>query len=152
MITANAVIKTTLQSIAASWKTDAAVDRTDPGAALLQVSLLHAKYLHLMVTAKEMARSESIKYFRMKRVKWEYYTGKLDQATLTKYGWEPFLYVLKSDTSIYMDSDVDLLKQKDLVSAADDSTDLCEKILKELNNRTWQLRSFIDYEKFLQGN
>ena len=29
--------------------------------------------------------------------------------------------------------------------------DVCNAILKELNNRTWELRSFIDWEKFIQG-
>jgi hypothetical protein len=29
--------------------------------------------------------------------------------------------------------------------------DVCNAILKELNSRTFQLRSFIDWEKFIQG-
>jgi hypothetical protein len=29
--------------------------------------------------------------------------------------------------------------------------EVCNAILKELNNRTWELRSFIDWEKFIQG-
>ena len=29
--------------------------------------------------------------------------------------------------------------------------EVCQAILKELNNRTWELRSFIDWEKFIQG-
>jgi len=29
--------------------------------------------------------------------------------------------------------------------------EVCQAIIKELNNRTWELRSFIDWEKFIQG-
>jgi len=28
---------------------------------------------------------------------------------------------------------------------------VCQSILKELNNRAWELKSFIDWEKFIQG-
>jgi hypothetical protein len=34
----------------------------------------------------------------------------------------------------------------------DEIVDLCERILKELNSRTYQIRGFIEYEKFINGN
>jgi hypothetical protein len=33
----------------------------------------------------------------------------------------------------------------------DEIVDVCQSILKELNNRAWELKSFIDWEKFIQG-
>jgi hypothetical protein len=33
----------------------------------------------------------------------------------------------------------------------EEMVDSCNAILKELNNRTWQLRDFIAWERFIQG-
>jgi len=87
----------------------------------------------------------------MKRLKWEYYTGKLDDDELKKYGWEPFPYILKSDLTTYLDSDDDLNKLQANKIMHDEIVDLCYSILKELNSRTFQLRDFISWEKFIQG-
>jgi hypothetical protein len=46
----------------------------------------------------------------MKKLKWEYYTGKLDKDQLEKYNWQPFPFVLKSDITTYLESDEDINK------------------------------------------
>ena len=81
----------------------------------------------------------------------EYYTGKMDQETLEKYNLEPFEYILKSDISLYMDSDERLNKYKVKKAIYEEVISICNAILKELNSRTFQLRSYIDYEKFING-
>jgi hypothetical protein len=87
----------------------------------------------------------------MKKLKWEYYTGKMDDDDLKKYGWEPFQFVLKADITTYMDADEDLNKYKAQKMMHDEIVEVCTSIIKELNGRTFQLRSFIDWEKFIQG-
>lgn len=133
------------------WKKDAEIDRTEPGRALLEVPKLHSKYLAILSRHRLMAKDAEFKYNKMKRLKWEYYTGKLDEDTLRKYGWEPFPFVLKSDITTYMDSDDDIRKYLAQKMLHEEVIELCTAILKELNNRTWELRSFIDWEKFIQG-
>jgi hypothetical protein len=87
----------------------------------------------------------------MKKLKWEYYTGKLDDDDLKKYGWTPFPFVLKSDISTYMESDEDLNKYTAQKIMHDEIVEVCTSILKELNSRTFQLRDFIAWERFIQG-
>lgn len=133
------------------WRKDAEIDRTEPGKALLDIPKLHSKYLNILSRHRLLVKEAEFKYNKMKKVKWEYYTGKMDDATLKHYGWEPFPFILKSDITTYLDSDEDLNKFLANKAMHEEIVDVCNAILKELNSRTFQLRDFISWERFIQG-
>lgn len=140
-----------LDDLLAMWAKDAEIDRTEPGKALLDIPKLHSKYLNILSSHRLLIKDAEFKYNRMKKVKWEYYTGKMDDDALKKYGWEPFPFVLKSDITTYLEADEDLNKYLAQKRMHEEIVEVCQSIMKELNNRTWELRSFIDWEKFIQG-
>jgi hypothetical protein len=140
-----------LEDLLEEWRKDSDIDRTEPGKALLNIPKLHSKYLNILSKHRLLAKEAEFKYNKWKKLKWEYYTGKLDDDDLQKYGWKPFPFVLKTDITTYLDSDEDLNKYLAAKVVHDEIVDLCGAILKELNSRTYQLRSFIDWEKFIQG-
>lgn len=133
------------------WRKDSVIDRLEPGKALLDIPKLHSKYLNILSRHRLLSKESEFKLNKMRKLKWEYYTGKLDEDDLKKYGWEPFPYVLKSELSTYLESDDDINKHLAIKAMHDEIVDLCLSILKELNSRTWELKSFIDWEKFVQG-
>jgi hypothetical protein len=134
------------------WRKDSEIDRTEPGKALLDIPKLHSKYLAILSRHRLLSKDAEFKFNKMKRLKWEYYTGKLDEDTLKKHGWEPFPYTLKSDLTTYLESDDDIRKFLASKAIHDEMVDICTAILKELNSRTFQLRDFIAWERFIQGN
>jgi hypothetical protein len=140
-----------LNEVLAMWTKDADMDRTEPGKELLNIPKLHSKYLQILSTHRLLAKEAEFKYAKMRKLKWEYYTGKLDEDTLQKYGWEPFQFTLKSDLSTYLEADEDLNKYLASKTLHEEIVDVCQFILKELNSRTYQLRDFISWEKFIQG-
>jgi len=140
-----------LEDLLEEWRKDSEIDRTEPGKALLDIPKLHSKYLNILSQHRLYAKQAQFKYNKMKKLKWEYYTGKLDEDDLEKYGWEPFPYVLKSDISTYLDGDEDLNKCLASKAMHDEIVDICTAVLKELNSRTFQLRDFISWERFIQG-
>ena len=79
------------------WAKDSVIDRTEPGKELTNIPQLHSKYLNILSRHRLLAKEAELKYNRLKPIKWEYYTGKLDDDTLRQYGWEPFPFVLKSE-------------------------------------------------------
>jgi len=133
------------------WAKDSEIDRTEPGKALLDIPKLHSKYLNILSNHRLLIRDCEFKYNRMKKIKWEYYTGKLDENDLKKHGWEPFPYVLKSDITTYMEADEDMNRYLAQKRLHEEIVEVCNSILKELNSRTYQLRGFIEYEKFING-
>jgi hypothetical protein len=140
-----------LDELLEEWRKDADIDRTEPGKALLDIPKLHSKYLNILSRHRLLSKEAEFKYNKMKKLKWEYYTGKLDDDDLKNYAWDPFPYVLKSDLSTYMESDEDLNKYSAQKIMHDEIVEVCTAILKELNSRTFQLRDFIAWERFIQG-
>lgn len=143
--------QTELNSILDMWKKDSRINTTEPGRELLNIPILHGKYLTILSNHKILLKKLEIEYAKLKRIKWEYYSGKMDVDTLKKYGWDQFPFVLKSDISTYMESDNDLTKITEIKIIYEEIVDVCTSIMKELNSRTYQLKAFIDYEKFIQG-
>jgi hypothetical protein len=87
----------------------------------------------------------------MRKIKWEYFTGKLSQEELSEHGWEPFQFALKSDINTYLESDKDLIKLLEKKIYHEEVVSILESIMSELKSRTFQLRDFISWEKFVGG-
>lgn len=140
-----------IEDVLSMWEEDSKIDSTEPGHALLDIPKLHAKYLRILSEHKRSLKVAEFRFNTLKKLKYEYYTGKLDEETLRKKGWEPFPYILKSEISNYYESDEDLNALNMKKAFHTEVIDVCTAILKELNSRTYQLKAYIDYEKFIQG-
>jgi hypothetical protein len=144
----------TLEQIIKLWDEDCNIDMTEPGKELLKIPVLHNKYLKILVKHRLANKKINFEYSKLKRIKEEYYTGSLSQEELEEYGWEPFLLNLKTKQGIerYIDSDKDLIRLLEKKMHHDESISVCESILQELKSRTYQLRDYISWEKFIGGN
>jgi intein-encoded DNA endonuclease-like protein len=140
-----------IEELLEMWRKDSDIDRTEPGKALLDIPKLHSKYLNILSRHRLLAKESDFKLNKMRILKWEYYTGKLDEEQLKQYGWEPFPYVLKTEVNNYIEADDDINKRMAIKVMHEEIVDVCSAILKELNSRTFQLRDFIAWERFIQG-
>jgi hypothetical protein len=141
----------TLEHVLKNWETDTDIDQTEPGKELLKIPKLHNKYLAILTKHKIASKKAQFDYLRMRKIKWEYYTGKMSQEELQSYGWEPFQFTLKSDITTYLEADGDLIKLLEKKVYHEETISVLESILNELKQRTWQLRDFISWEKFIGG-
>jgi hypothetical protein len=142
----------TLEQILNKWEKDAVMDQTEPSKELLRVPILHQAYLKILTQHRIAAKKAHFDYLRMRKVKWEYYTGKLSQEELDEYGWEPFQFALKSDINTYLEADKDLIKLLEKKVYHEETVSVVESIMNELKQRTWQLKEFINWEKFVSGS
>tara|TARA_E500000178_G_scaffold226618_1_gene223464 strand:+ start:427 stop:855 length:429 start_codon:yes stop_codon:yes gene_type:complete len=115
----------------------------------LKTPQLHNKYLkHYNNFKLLMTRAES-DYKILKRVKWEYYTGK---ASPEVYKQKPFnLKIMKSDLDKYLDSDEDLIKSKQKIEYLETVVNYLDRTLKIISGRDWQIRNSIEWRKFTSG-
>ena len=143
-----------LEDIIKNWDNDCIIDSTEPGKELLKIPTLHNKYLKFLVKHKLAVKRINFEYSRLRRVKEEYYNGSLSQEELGEYGWEPFLLNIKTKMGIekYIESDKDLVKILEKKIHHDEAVAVCESILQELKSRTFQLRDYISWERFIGGN
>lgn len=142
-----------LEDIMKNWDADSVIDSTEPGKELLKIPTLHNKYLKILVKHKLAVKRLNFEYSRLRKVKEEYYSGSLTQEELEENGWEPFLLNVKTKMGIerYLESDKDLIKVLEKKIYHDESVSVCESILQELKSRTFQLRDYISWERFIGG-
>jgi hypothetical protein len=142
-----------IDDLAEMWITDAEVDKSEPGDELIRIPKLHAKYMRILTHHALVVKKLQSDYNTRRRIKWEYYNGDLNNPDdLEKYKLPPMeKKVLRTDINTYLDSDKelnDILLRKML---HEEIVDFCKAVVKELNNRTFQLRSVIDWAKFTSG-
>ena len=142
----------TIEQILQLWKSDAEVDRTEPGNEIIKIPQLHSKYLNILIKHKMAAKRAHFDYLRMKQLRWTYYSGKMSQEELEEHGWEPFKYTLKSDIGTYIEADNNLIKLLEKKMYHDEAVSALELIMGELKQRNWEIRTFVDWEKFIGGN
>lgn len=140
-----------LEEILQNWEQDTKIDITQISRELVKIPLLHSKYLTVLSRHRQLSKKAYSDFISLKKIKWEWITGKLSRDELKDLGWEQFPFVLKSDTSLYLESDKDLIKLQDKKVYHDEIMEVCKDILGELKSRTYQLRAYIDNEKFLNG-
>lgn len=140
-----------LEQILSNWEKDANIDETEPSREIIRVPILHSKYLTNLTKHRIAVKKLTFDLYRMRKIKWEYYSGKMSEEDLQEHGWEPFRYTLKSDISTYLEADSDIIKIQEKKAYHEEVVEVCVAIIKELANRTWQLREHMTHERFIQG-
>ena len=128
---------------------DLKIDDTELDLESIRTPQLHNKYLKHYTKYSLQYKKARDGYKELYKEKWEYYTGKASPDT---YREKPFdIKVLKSDVGIYLDADKDLQEvgQKEAYLAA--VVTYLEKVLREINNRNWNIRNAIEWKKFIHG-
>jgi hypothetical protein len=114
---------------------------------------IHNKYLNILHDESIMLHKQMIEHKELKRLKWEYYLGKLDQETLKHKGWVPFgLKILRTDLDVYLESDADLLKLESRIFHIKEKVKYIESILQSIGRRGWDIKSSIEWKKFMSGS
>lgn len=134
------------------WEKDSEIDRTELGKESLRIPQLHSKYLKEFYLAKSLHAKLTADYKAMYKLKHQYYQGILSKEELEQHGWDPQpLKILKSDISVYMDSDIDLQSIQTKIQLTEDKIEFIENIIRTLNNRGYLLKNAIEWEKFKMG-
>lgn len=128
---------------------DLKIDDTELDLESIRTPQIHNKYLKYFTQQSLQYKKLQDDYKVMYRMKWEYYTGKANPEV---YKEQPFdLKVLKADVGIYLDSDGELQQLSQRMAYTKQIIEYLERILKEINNRNWNIRNTIEWKKFLHG-
>tara|TARA_R100000951_G_C2577378_1_gene160759 strand:- start:206 stop:640 length:435 start_codon:yes stop_codon:yes gene_type:complete len=141
-----------LTELRAMVSEDMVMDDTELDIESLRTPQLHNKYLNMYHDERLRLTQKDEELKSLIRSKWEYYTGKMDSETLATLGWEPFqLNILKADIDKYLDSDKELSILRMEISFIKEKVSYLESIVKIMNNRQWNIRSAIEWRKFING-
>ena len=110
---------------------------------------LHNQFMKHLTKFKLMLSRADSELHIVKRTKWEYYTGKSDPSI---YIEKPFnLKILRQDVDKYIDSDEEVIKAKQKVDYLNTVVDFLDRTVRQISNRTFNIKNAIDWKKFISG-
>ena len=138
-----------LETLQKQVDVDLKIDDTELDLESIRTPQLHNKYLKLFTKYSLQLKKVKDDYDGLYKEKWEYYTGKASPDT---YREKPFdIKVLKSDVYIYLNADEELQKLGQRIEYLKIVVVYLERVLREINNRNWNIRNTIEWKKFLHG-
>ena len=138
-----------LDEIQSLWDGDSQLDVDNLHTESTNVPALHAKYYRILNKIILLKKMEENKFKVLKKEKWQYYTGKADPQI---YVEKPFDHkVLRQDVDKYMDADEDLIKLNSKIDYYQVMLSYLDSILKTINNRTFQIKNAVEWQKFIRG-
>ena len=132
------------------WSKDAQIDQDNLHDEAAKIPSLHAKYFDLYNNIK-LLRERSITVDNKIRLeRWNYYSGKSDPEV---YQAEPFPYKVRDKESVrrYMDADEKVQQSTLKIKYYDVMLTYLEDIIKQVGNRSYQLKNIIDWHNFRSG-
>ena len=78
------------------------------------------------------------------------HTGKADPEEYQNENFD--LKVLRQDVDKFLDADDSIIKQRQKIEYLKQICKFCEDTLKQINNRTFQIKNAIEWKKFTEGS
>ena len=139
-----------LEKIQSMWQEDCKIDIDNMHEESIKVPQLHSKY-HEILNNLILLRTKAQKIQKSVRHKrYEYYSGKADPEVYEK---EPFPKKVRDKDALirYMDADDRVSDANLKVEYYDVMINYTESILKQISNRTYQIKNSIEWHKFQAG-
>ena len=139
-----------LETIQGMWGNDSNLNQDELDTESLKVPQLHAKYYELYNTILLLRKKAEQQYSGILLDRRKFYMGKAETQV---YIEEPFPYKVrdKEDLKLYLDVDEKLSKVKLKIDYYDTMLRYLEEILKQISNRTYQIKNAIEWRRFTAG-
>ena len=139
-----------LEKIQEMWQKDSVIDPDNLHDESLKIPQLHCKYYTLYNTITLLREKAKDSYNKTRLERYNYYTGK---APAEVYIEEPFPYKVREKVAIQRHIEADeKLNAIDLkVKYYDVMLKFLEEIIRNVSNRTFQIKNAIEWNKFQSG-
>lgn len=139
-----------LDEIQDMWKKDSVIDPDNLHDESLKIPQLHAKYYTLYNTITLLREKARETYNKVKLERYNYYSGK---APAEVYDQEPFPYKVRDKEALqrHLDADERLNKIDLKIRYYDIMLKFLEEIIKNVSNRTFQIKNAIEWNRFQAG-
>ena len=145
----------TLDEIKAEWKKDVEIDDIELDKSSLDVPKLHAKYSELLTNNIISLKNLQFKYQILRKDKWLWFNGKLDDDRIKELGWnpDPFdgLKIMKNDMNVFFDADPDLQRIRAQIEYLTEVVDFIKRCMDNITWRHQTIKNTIEWRKFMAG-
>jgi len=139
-----------LEVIQEMWQKDSGVNQDELDTESLKIPQLHAKYYELYNTILLLRKQAEQQHSSILLERRKFYMGKAETQV---YIDEPFPYKVrdKEDLKLYLEADEKISKIRLKIDYYDTMLRYLEEILKQISNRTYQIKNAIEWRRFTAG-
>ena len=140
------------------WNEDSHVDfqfknkqySADLAQLALDIPFQHNKYLNHYTDISQLKTSLEFQFRKLVRDKREYYGGESDAKV---YAEKPFGSRISTQDKmkVYVESDDDIINLEAKIKYLDQMLYWLDQVMKQISNRGFQIKSAIEWEKFING-
>ena len=132
------------------WEKDSKIDRDNLHEESLNIPMLHAKYHDLYNNLILLRKKAEQQRKNVRHERYEYFSGKSDPEV---YAENPFPKKIRDKDTMqkYMDADNKLSNVSLKIDYYDTMLVYLESILKQITNRTYQIKNAIEFMRFSSG-
>ncbi len=140
------------------WAEDSHVDfqfknkqySADLAQVALDIPFIHNKYLNHYTDISQIKTSLEFEIRKLVKEKREYYGGEADAKI---YAEKPFGNSIKTSEKmkVYLESDDEIINLEAKIKFLDQMLYWLDQVMKQISNRGFQVKSAIEWEKFING-
>jgi hypothetical protein len=142
-----------IEQLQDEWDKDCSINDNFLGEQATATPKLHAKYLRLLVGVKLKHTKLSSDHNQLRKNKFRYYRGELSRDELNELGWVQWQGIkpLKNEMDEFLQGDSDLNTMRVKIEYLETMIYLLESILSQIKARDWQIKTHVEWKKFLAG-
>ena len=139
-----------LEKIQEMWQKDSVIDPDNLHDESLKIPQLHSKYYTLYNTITLLREKARTQHTKIKLERNNYYTGMAPEEVYIK---EPFPYKVREKDAIqrHLEADEKLTNIDLKIRYYDTELKFLEEIIKNVSNRTFQIKNAIEWNRFQAG-
>lgn len=139
-----------LETIQRMWSEDSKIDPDNLHTESLNIPVLHAKYFDLYNNLNLLRKKAEQQRKNIRHERYEYYSGKSDPQV---YVDNPFPKKIRDKDTMqkYLDADEKLSGLSLKIEYYETMMKYLEEILKQVTNRTYQIKNAIEFMRFSSG-
>ena len=132
------------------WKKDSVIDGDLYCEESTKIPQLHMKYMEFHNTFSLMKKEKELDMKRLIKEKWLYYKGKAPSSVYKEIPFD-FKLTTKEEINMFIESDDDIMKLQYRIDYIEQTLLYLDSVLRMINNRNFQIKNAIDWEKFKNG-
>ena len=140
----------TLDKIQEMWEKDAKIDTDNLHTESLNIPVLHSKYYEIYNNIYLLRKKAEQQRKNIRHERYEYFSGKADPEV---YVENPFPKKIRDKDTMqkYLDADEKLSGVSLKIDYYETMLRYLEEILKQITNRTYQIKNSIEFMRFTSG-
>lgn len=142
-----------IEQLQEEWDKDCQIDDNYLGENSTATPKLHAKYVKMLVQVKLKHTKLSSDYNLTRKNKFRYYRGELSREELQDLQWNQWQGVkpIKNEMDEFLKGDEELNTMEIKIKYLETMIYFLESVLQQIKARDWQIKTAVEWKKFLAG-